>query len=185
MSNSYALPILRTSDLAEAVRVVEVLLEIADLRDLEVDYEAAVSSPNTLKMLLELLPYARWYARDGEITSSQASDESSMHLPLRLRALAEPPETVHGFTATLNGTPATVRWDFMGWPAAPEIGMDIGGARGAFVTLCINLHDLELEEPASDHTVYVHVKYFETQRAHWLAEQVGLQVIGDGVEAPY
>ncbi|MFI6963026.1 hypothetical protein [Streptomyces sp. NPDC050255] len=53
------------------------------------------------------------------------------------------------------------------------------------MTLCVNVRDLELEEPASDHTVFVHVKYFEAERAPWLAAQVGLQVIGDMVEAPY
>lgn len=60
-----------------------------------------------------------------------------------------------------------------------------GGTRGAFVTLCVNARDLELEEPATDHTVFVHVKQIEAERAPWLAAQVGLQVIGDLVMTPY
>ncbi|WUD70692.1 hypothetical protein OG937_02840 [Streptomyces sp. NBC_00510] len=53
------------------------------------------------------------------------------------------------------------------------------------MTLCVNARDLELEEPATDHTVFVHVKQIEAERAPWLAAQVGLQVIGDLVMTPY
>ncbi|MEV5931600.1 hypothetical protein AB0L56_02220 [Streptomyces sp. NPDC052079] len=53
------------------------------------------------------------------------------------------------------------------------------------MTLCLNSRDLDLEVPATDHTVFVHVKQFEAERAPWLAAQVGLQVIGDLVMAPY
>jgi hypothetical protein len=53
------------------------------------------------------------------------------------------------------------------------------------VTLCMHVRDLELEEPAPDHTVFVHVKEIEAERAPWLAAQVGLSVIGDLEMAPY
>ncbi|MDX2645628.1 hypothetical protein PV341_19090 [Streptomyces sp. PA03-1a] len=53
------------------------------------------------------------------------------------------------------------------------------------MTLCVNARDLELEEPATDHTVFVHVKQIEAGRAPWLAAQAGLRVIGDLVMAPY
>ncbi|WP_239149643.1 hypothetical protein [Streptomyces sp. SID12501] len=65
------------------------------------------------------------------------------------------------------------------------MGLDIGGTRGAFMTLCTNVRDLDLKEPATDHTVFVHVKQIEAERAPWLAAQVGLTVIGDRVMAPY
>lgn len=78
-----------------------------------------------------------------------------------------------------------MRWDFAGRPAAPEVGLGVGGTRGAFVTLCLNARDLDLEEPATDHTVFVHVKQIELPRAPWLAARVGQRVIGDPVMAPY
>ncbi|MFF7341605.1 hypothetical protein ACFZAT_30360 [Streptomyces sp. NPDC008163] len=184
MSNSHAVPILRTADLAVALRAVDGLLGIADLRDLEIDYTAVISSPDALKALTELVPYATWFACDDD-GSSKPGDDPSAYLPIHWRALAEEPETVPRFLEVLNGTPATVRWDFMGWPAAPEAGLGTGGARGAFVTLCVNVHDLELNEPADDYMVYVHVKQFEAERAPWLAAQIGLRVIGEGVQAPY
>ncbi|SFY20319.1 hypothetical protein SAMN02787144_1013101 [Streptomyces atratus] len=185
MSNSYAQPILRTADLAEGLRVVERLLGIADLRDLEVDFEVLISSAHVLTPLLKLFPDAEWWAEGGRSGSSAKGDDPSTHLPVRLRSWATPPEAVGPFLDALGGSPATVRWDFMGWPEAPEVGLGAGGARGAFVTLCVNVRDLELEEPATDHTVFVHVKQIEAERAPWLAGQVGQQVIGDLVMAPY
>ncbi|MEU9202949.1 hypothetical protein [Streptomyces sp. NPDC048332] len=185
MANSYAQPILRTTDLSEGLRVVERLLAIADLRELEIDYKAHVSSIRTLTPLLELLPWASWYTEDDRDASSEAGDDPSAHLPICLRSWAQSPETVGSFLDSLHDTPATVRWDFRGWPAAPEVGLDSGGSRGAFVTLCVNVRDIDLEEPATDHTVFVHVKQIEAERAPWLAAQVGLEVIGDLVMAPY
>ncbi|MGA5471579.1 hypothetical protein ACPCUK_22730 [Streptomyces arboris] len=185
MSDSYAQPILRTADLSEGLRSVERLLGIADLRDLEVDFDVLVSSAHVLTPLLKLFPDAEWWAEGGRSGSSAKGDAPSAHLPVRLGSWAAPVETVGPFLDALGGSPATVPWDFMGWPAAPEVGLGVGGARGAFVTLCVNARDLELEEPATDHTVFVHVKQVEAERAPWLAAQVGLRVIGDLVMAPY
>ncbi|MEV7251484.1 hypothetical protein ACPXCO_33230 [Streptomyces cyaneofuscatus] len=184
MSNSYAQPVLRTADLSEGLRSVGRLLGIADLRDLQVDFEVLVSSAHVLTSLLTLFPDAEWWAEGGESGSSAEGDDPLTHLPLRLRGWAASPDPVGPFLDALDGSPATVRWDFMGWPEAPEIGLGVGGARGAFVTLCVNARDLELEEPATDHTVFVHVKQIEAERAPWLAAQVGLAVIGDLVMAP-
>ncbi|MFE8014004.1 hypothetical protein ACFU3O_14835 [Streptomyces antibioticus] len=89
------------------------------------------------------------------------------------------------FLTAVGDSPATVRWDFNAWPEAPETGLRVGGTRGAFVTLCAHARDLDLEEPAADHTVFVHVKQVEAERVPWLAAQVGLRVIGDLVMAPY
>lgn len=185
MSNSYAQPILRTADLPEGLRIVERLLGIADLRDLEVDFGVRISSAQTVSPLLELFPDAEWWAEDDGGGSSAKGDEPSAHLPIRLRGWAMSPETVEPFLDAVGDNPATVQWDFTGWPEAPGVGLGVEGARGAFVTLCVNSRDLELEEPASDHTVFVHVKQVEPERAPWLAAQVGLRVIGDLVMAPY
>ncbi|MEU1192702.1 hypothetical protein [Streptomyces sp. NPDC005859] len=187
MSNSYAQPILRTADISKGLRIVEQLLRVADLRELEVDFAAQVSSPQTLSALLELLPDIDWGVL-GDMDaggSSRRGDDPSEHLPIWLRAWAMPPEAVEPFLNAVGDSPATVRWDFAGWPAAPEVGLGEGGTRGAFVTLCVNVRDLELKEPSTDHTVFVHVKQIEAGRAPWLATQVGLTVIGDLVMAPY
>ncbi|MBK3578260.1 hypothetical protein JHN63_31545 [Streptomyces sp. MBT65] len=185
MSNSYAQPILRTTDLADGLRVVARLLAIADLRNLEVDFEAQVSSADVLAELLELIPNAEWFAHGDRDGSPDDEADAAARFPVRLRGWAMPPETVEPFLKAVGEGPASVRWDFDGWPEAPEVGLGICGTRGAFVTLCVNVRDLDIEEPAPDHTVFVHVKQIEAERAPWLAAQVGLDVIGDLEMAPY
>lgn len=180
MSNSYAQPILRTTDLAAAMRIVQQLLVIADTSELEVDFEARISSAPAMTVLMGLLPDTDWWAEGDQKGSSEAGDDPLAHLPVKVRRWALPPARVDPLIRATGGAPAAVRWDFSGWPEAPEVGLGVGGSRGAFVTLCLHSHDLDLEAPATDHTVFVHVKQTEAERAPWLAAQVGLQVIGSG-----
>ena len=184
VSNSYAQPILRTADLTEGLRTVERLLGIADLEGLEVDFDVRISSARSLSAVLAVLPDAEWWP-ERESGASERGGDPSAFLPIWLRGWAGEPEKVEPFLQAVGHSPATVRWDFNAWPEAPEIGLGVGGSRGAFVTLCVHAHDLHLEEPAVDHTVFVHVKQVEAERAPWLAAQVGLQVIGDLMMAPY
>ncbi|KUN25457.1 hypothetical protein AQJ23_16360 [Streptomyces antibioticus] len=185
MSNSYAQPILRTADLSEGLCTVERLLGIADLEGLEVDFDVRISSTRSLSAVLAVLPDAQWWAEGDSSGSSERRDDPSAFLPIRLRGWGEAPETVKPFLEAVGESPATVRWDFNAWPEAPEVGLGVGGTRGAFVTLCVHACDLDLEESAVGCTVFVHVKQVEAERAPWLAAQVGLRVIGDLVMAPY
>ncbi|MFC8350824.1 hypothetical protein [Streptomyces sp. NPDC057280] len=185
MANSYAQPVLRTADISEALRIVERLLAIADLTDLEVDFDTRISSPRSLSQLLALLPNAAWWAVGDRDGASDTGNDPSACLPVWLRSWAERPETVRPFLEAVGDSPATARWDFNAWPEAPEIGLGAGGTRGAFVTLCVHARDLDLQDPAADHTVFIHAKQVEAERIPWLATQVDLQVIGDLVMAPY
>ncbi|MEU1333101.1 hypothetical protein [Streptomyces sp. NPDC005865] len=169
MSNSYAQPIHRTAELSDGLRIVEQLLALADTSHLEVDFEARARSEQVLQPLIAALPEAeRWAGED-----------------VWLRGWSMSPDIVPSVLAAVGDTPAALRWDFSGWPEAPEAGLGPGGTRGAFVTLCMNARDLDLMEPAADHTVFVHVKQVEAERAPWLAARVGCRVIGDLVMAPH
>ncbi|MER6976602.1 hypothetical protein [Streptomyces carpinensis] len=185
MANSYAQPILRTGNLAEALRVAWQLVELADTGALEVDFEAVARTPEELNRLLEQMPEAEWWAYGpGRSGSSDDGDLPSDHLPVFLRDWCRPVHAVEAFSSAAGSAPAVVRWDFDGWPAALENGLGPGGTRGAYVTLAANARDLDLEDPADVHTVFVHVKQIEAERAPWLAAQVGLRVIGELVMAP-
>jgi hypothetical protein len=185
MANSYAQPILRTADLDEALRVARRLLELADTGGLELDLEAVVRTPRELERLAGVVPEADWWAHgSGRPGSSREGGAAADHLPVFLSAWCRPINLAEPFLAAAGSAPAMVRWDFDGWPAAPDIGLDRGGPRGAYVTLAAHAHDLYLDEPADDHTVFVHVKQIEAERAPWLAAQVGLQVIGELHMAP-
>ncbi|MET8541742.1 hypothetical protein ABZW03_13975 [Kitasatospora sp. NPDC004799] len=185
MSNSHAQAVLRTTDIAEALRVVGQLLDLADTRELEVDFEARVSTAHELERLTGVMPDADWYAYGADRHgSSREVDSPSDCLPVFMSRWGMDPEAVEAFLAAAGKAPAMVRWDFTGWPEAPDVGLGRGGTRGAYVTLCVNADDLHLEEPSTDHTVYVHVKQVESRRAPWLAAQVGLRVIGELQMAP-
>ncbi|MFG2376779.1 hypothetical protein ACGFY9_35590 [Streptomyces sp. NPDC048504] len=185
MANSYAQAVLRTTDLAETLRAVGRLLELADTTELEVDFEARVSTPGELERLSGVMPDAEWFPfgadRHG---SSEDGGAPAECLPISSRRWCMAPEAVEEFVAAVGNVPAMVRWDFSGWPEAPEVGLGCGRPRGAYVTVCVNARDLDLEEPAPNHTVYVHVKQIEAERAPWLAAQVGLRVFGELEMAP-
>ncbi|MGW5974747.1 hypothetical protein [Streptomyces sp. NPDC055186] len=77
-----------------------------------------------------------------------------------------------------------VNWEALRWPDAPELGFR-GESKHAEVTLLFNTSARDLDEPADDHTVLVHVRSISVDGrrmrepyAHWLAKQVGLTVIG-------
>ncbi|MEU6106469.1 hypothetical protein [Streptomyces flaveolus] len=185
MSNSYAQAVLRTTDVAEALRVAGRLLDLADTGELEVDFEARVSTTRELERLSGAMPDADWWSCGADRHGSSGNgDCPSQCLPISMSRWCMVPETVEPFLAAAGNVPAMVRWDFSGWPEAPEAGLGRGGSRGAYVTVCVNARDLYLEEPAADHTVYVHVKQVEAQRAAWLAAQVGMEVIGELQMAP-
>lgn len=178
MSNSYAHPVLRTTDLDEALDVVEQLLALGDTSQLEVDFDADITSPDALRLLLTLLPDADWWGRDPAVASNTTGASPYDNLPLHLRRWSVPTEFVTPFLSALGTESAAIRWDFNGWPAAPSVGLAPAGTRSAFLTLSVNSRDIHLDEPSPDHTVHVHVSGFQPERASWLAAQVGLQLLG-------
>ncbi|MEV0323333.1 hypothetical protein ACIBKX_11880 [Streptomyces sp. NPDC050658] len=165
MSNSYAQPVFRTADLTEGLRVVDRLLDMADTHELEVDLDARAPSVQAIRPLLAVCPTADWWTSEEGDIPPEGEVTPQPHFPVRFQSWAMPPDIVRPFLTAVGGFPATLRWDFSGWPAAPEVGLDVGGTRGAFVTLCVNVRDLDLTEPAADHSVFVHVKQVEAERA--------------------
>lgn len=194
MSNSYAQAVLRTPDLDEALRASHRLLALAETSGMDVTFLAVVRTPQALQQLDEILTDIHWWsvtpsalpegaAGAGPRASSYNSGDPAGHLPVFLKSFGQPPQIVDAFLAAAGDSPSVVCWDFNRWPQAPEIGLGFGGERGAYVSLCVNARDLYLDEPAQDHTLYVHVKQHEAERAPWLAAQVGLQVFGELVMA--
>ncbi|MGW0817990.1 hypothetical protein ACWD00_33050 [Streptomyces viridiviolaceus] len=61
------------------------------------------------------------------------------------------------FTAAIGPNLCEINWDSLCWPDAPELGL-LGESKHAEVTLLLNTRTRELDEPAADHTVLVHVR---------------------------
>ncbi|MFE7584914.1 hypothetical protein ACFU5Y_25515 [Streptomyces gardneri] len=61
------------------------------------------------------------------------------------------------FTAAIGPNVGLINWESLQWPDAPEAGFH-GESKHAEVTLLLNTPTRELDEPADDHTVLVHVR---------------------------
>ncbi|MEV6618472.1 hypothetical protein AB0N31_32360 [Streptomyces sp. NPDC051051] len=188
MSNSAAAAVLTTAELPEAIRAVRILLGIADIARGEVDFEAAIRSPDVLARVRHVLPDLEWRASTGaEHGSSGAGDDPAACLPIQVSDWGRPLDLAEPFIATLGPDPAAVRWDLDAWPAVPEAGLEAIPQKYAYLTLTVNSRDLYQDEPSQDHTVHVHVRDRngdQFPRVHWLAGQVGGRFTGRVEIAP-
>ncbi|MFD9304447.1 hypothetical protein ACFWCB_17620 [Streptomyces sp. NPDC060048] len=80
-----------------------------------------------------------------------------------------------GYRAT--GLPGSLEWWDTPWPEVPALGLP-SEVKDADVQISVNCRGLFSDDPSPDHTVHVHVRANGQARAEWLAEQVGLCVIG-------
>lgn len=188
MSNSHASAILTTADLPEAIRAVRTLLDMADIRQGEVDFEALIRSPDVLEHVCRVLPDLEWSASAGkEHGSSEAGDNPADCLPIRVFDWGRPLDRAEPFIAALGPDPASVRWDLDAWLAVPEAGLEEISQKYAYLTLSVNSRDLYQSEPSQDHTVHVHARNRngdQIARVHWLADQVGGRFTGRVESAP-
>lgn len=172
--------VLTTPDLAEALRAVRTLLDIADLHHAEVDFEAVIHSPEVLAQVRRVLPDLEWWASAGkDHGSSEAGDDPASCLPIQVHDWSNPLDLAKPFIATLGPTPAAIRWDLNAWPEVPEAGLEYISQKYAYLTLAQNSRDIDQDEPSDDHTVYVHVPSDDRiARIEWLAAQVGGRFTG-------
>jgi hypothetical protein len=188
MSNSAAAAVLTTADLPEAIRAVRALLDIADIGQGDVDFEAVIRSPEVLAQVRHVLPDLEWWASTGkEHGSSEAGDNPAHCLPIKVFDWGRPLDRAEPFITALGPDPAAVRWDLDAWPAVPEAGLEAISQKYAYLTLTVNSRDLYQDEPSLDHTIHVHARNRngdQIARVHWLANQVGGRFTGR-VESAY
>ncbi|MFF9777139.1 hypothetical protein ACF1HJ_26205 [Streptomyces sp. NPDC013978] len=186
MSNSRAAAILTTAALAEAMRAVRTLLDIADLEGAVVDFEATIRSPDVADRIRQLLPDLSWWAQAGkEHGSSESGDDPAACVPITVHDWDRSLASAEPLIAALGPDSAAVRWDLNGWPEVPTAGLGLITQKYAYLTLSVNSRDLYQDEPSPDHTVHVHVRGDQdTARVEWLAAQVGSRFSGRVEIAP-
>lgn len=187
MSNSDAAAVLTTADLPEAIRAVRTLLDISDVDQGEVDFEASITSPEVLARVRRVLPDLVWRSSAGkEHGSSEAGDDPAGCLPILVFDWSRPLDRAKPFIEALGSDLAAVRWDLDAWPTVPEAGLERVSQKYAYLTLSVNSRDLYQNEPSQDHTVHVHVRNadFDTDRITWLADRVGGRFTGRVERAP-
>ncbi|MDX3226216.1 hypothetical protein [Streptomyces sp. ME19-01-6] len=179
MGNSQAYPVFRTTDLAAAVETARRLLAIGDPTGVKVSLEVTVSEASELEMLSAAMPTATAFGC-GQSPAIQASTSSviASPFPIFLEWTSQPLGRLEDcFVAVAGKCPATVVWSRVGWPEVPALHLP-AEEEYAHVSVSINSRQLHWDEPAPDHTVHIHDRKGGSLRAQWLADQVGLYLIG-------
>ncbi|MFV5997740.1 hypothetical protein ACNPQM_36480 [Streptomyces sp. NPDC056231] len=207
MSNDIAYPVFRTPDLALALSTARRLIEFGRCEYSEVSVYAEFSSVAEVRRVAKVLPEECFQGQVDyeEFDGVPLAERPALVVGVQGPGLPVDPAAYEGrlpvecglselpvgsiedtFTAAIGANVGWINWESLRWPDAPEVGFH-GESKHAEVTLLFNTHTRELDEPADDHTVLVHVRSavfggVQTREpyAHWLAEQVGLTVIGPG-----
>ncbi|WP_405015973.1 hypothetical protein OHV05_01830 [Kitasatospora sp. NBC_00070] len=198
MSHATAYPILRTTDLTEALTEARRVLRIADLSETEVFAHAKLATVEELLPLRAAFPGAWYSAKCGRVGADGApfhglpdedlpgdADSLARLLPLEFSQEEQPLGALpdgyeEAFLSAVGAGPASLEWWWTRWPAVPELDLP-PGAKHADVQIAVHSADLFREVPADAHTLYVHVGPHEAIRADWIAAQVGLHVVGPGL----
>ncbi|MCL8013410.1 hypothetical protein [Streptomyces sp. AS02] len=169
MGNTRAWPVLRTTDLGEALDLAEKLLAVASWYDPTwCHLDAWVHSESELRRLTDAFPDAR--------ATSYGSDGA--RFPVKVSVGIETVAQARDVLATgMAIQRCFVLWHNLKWPPVPELGLDEEYKYAELEVAC-NSHDIHCEEWAPEHTVFVHGRPGHDARADWLAERVGARVVG-------
>ncbi|MFD5098283.1 hypothetical protein [Streptomyces albidochromogenes] len=207
MSNDVAYPVFRTPDLALALSTARRLMEFGRCEYSEVSVYAEFRSVAEVWRVAKELPEG-WFRGQAEYEKFEGvplKEQPVLVVGVQGPALPADPAAYEGrlpvecelydlpvgsiedaFTAVIGENMGWINWEMLCWPDAPEVGFH-GESKHAEVTLLFNTCTRELDEPADDHTVLVHVRSVSVDGrqmrepyAQWLAKQVGLTVIGPG-----
>jgi hypothetical protein len=140
MGNTRAWPVLRTTDLAEALNLAERLLSVASWYEPSGCYvDAWARSDDELRRLTEALPGVK-------ITSY---GEGGVGLPadlsLGVRTFTQAREALETWA---DITPCYVLWHNLKWPSVPDLGLGEEYKHAELQVAC-NSHDIHCEEPST------------------------------------
>ncbi|MFF2748153.1 hypothetical protein ACFVVA_21715 [Kitasatospora sp. NPDC058048] len=187
MSTSHVLPVLRTTNRWVAYDAAQRLLGITVHRhSTEANAYADELTAAEARRLFEAFPD---HVHPGGQERTVGTDELRRLLAAgdpRVDALApfgfqldeRPAGSIEDrFLALLGSSPASLSWDGFAWPAAPELGLDVR-AKDAGVQIALSSDNVDFDRPADDHTLFIHFRQGDVERAEWLARQVGLAPVG-------
>ncbi|GAA3481537.1 hypothetical protein GCM10018966_060680 [Streptomyces yanii] len=169
MGNTCAWPVLRTTDLAEALSLADRLLSVASWHEPSACYlDAWARTDDDLRRLTEALPgvRARSYGEGGA--------GLPVSLSLGVSTFAQAREALDIWAGI---TSCYVLWHNLQWPSVPELGLG-EEYKYAELQIACNSHDIYCEHWAAEHTVFIHARHGDDERAAWLAAQVDARVVG-------
>ncbi|WP_351234285.1 hypothetical protein [Streptomyces sp. NPDC002133] len=167
--------------MAEVIAVAASLVECGELAEgATVDLDAGLVRVEDVLKAREVFRRG-WYSGSGEhfrgVDLPEDAGVLAGLLPVTL-SVVEPwagdlleraPEVLRAATW------GQIAWFALSWPAVPELSLGPEHARTG-VQACFNID--ANHEPVSGHTVYVHVRPDEGERAQHLARLIGHDVIG-------
>ncbi|GGZ18027.1 hypothetical protein [Streptomyces poonensis] len=180
MGNTCAWPVLRTTDLDEAVSLAERLLSVASWYDPDACYlDAWARTESDLRRLTAAFPEAEATSY-GEGRTGDGQGRTGLPVSVNL-GLGTVPQARDALGTCLNITMGYVLWHNLKWPEVPELGL---GEEYKYAELQIagNSHTIHSGEWAPEHTVFVHARPGHDARAAWLAARVGAEVVGPSEE---
>ena len=190
MSSSSAYPVLRSTDLRAAFAAARRLLALITPMDrFHVNAQARAGTFDEAQRLLAALPGAHVSPEDPTRPESRAElrrmiasggDLPAGCLPVTvLFDQAAAGSIEDAFIAAIGDAPASVDWDWFLWPSVPALDLGPDG-RNSHLRLDINgwPPGSGTASLTGEHVLYVHVRENDVERAQWLAEQVGLRVLG-------
>ncbi|MFJ6405930.1 hypothetical protein ACIQK9_10450 [Streptomyces hydrogenans] len=207
MSDDIAYPVFRSPDSALALSVARRLMEFGRCEQSRVSVYLDLRTVTEVLRVGQELPQGRFRGQEAYDEFDGVPWEDQPPLVLGVQGAALPPEPAayegrlpveyelldlpvgsieDALPATVGPSMGEINWALLSWPDAPELGFH-GESKHAEVTLLFNTSTRDLDQPADDHTVLVHVRKVTVDGrqkrepyAHWLARQVGLTVIGPG-----
>ncbi|WP_224283991.1 hypothetical protein [Streptomyces sp. LS1784] len=178
MSTSHVLPVLRTTNRWAAYDAARRLLALAvSPSGIEVRAYAPQLTPVQARPLRAAFPEN--VGIRGDLGHPEPGEEAAVGpAPFVFSAEERPAGAVEEQFLDVVGTvTAELSWDGFAWPAAPELGLE-PRYKDAGLQLLLNNRSLDYDDPAGDHTLFIHFRAGDVERAEWLARQVGLAPIG-------
>ncbi|MEU4264531.1 hypothetical protein ACYCCF_27825 [Streptomyces argenteolus] len=178
MSNDIAYPVFRTSDLGLALSTARRLMEFGRREDSRVTVYAELCSVAEVQRVARQLPQGQYagdfdYREVDGVPRAQwpplVAGLAGLDLPTdptvyegRLPVTCELDHLPIGriedvFAAAIGPSRGWINWEWLCWPDASELDFP-GERKHAEVSLLFNTRTRELDEPADDHTVLLHVR---------------------------
>ncbi|MEU4345907.1 hypothetical protein [Streptomyces sp. NPDC023838] len=169
MGNTQAYPVLRTTELPEALALAQELLMVASSYVSAACYlEAWARTETDLERLTALFPDARF----------QSYGKGGSKIPISVNmGLSTFGQAAEALRAGVDICPLYVLWHNMTWPRVPELGLE-EEHKYAELEIACSSHDIYCETPAREHTVFIHSRHGDDGRVAWLASKVGARIVG-------
>ncbi|MEU6974295.1 hypothetical protein AB0A71_42595 [Kitasatospora aureofaciens] len=181
MSTSRALPVLRTPDLRAAHDAARRLLALATgVEHCDADGRTTARTVAEARRLYETFPDARATAHHAppgftEVRALFDAGDPRFDALLPLEFQVERPAGTfeERFLDVLGSGAGSLSWSHFFWPAVPELGM-AARAKDSHLQIALNSDGVHFLRPAGHHTLFVHFRDGDVERARRLARQAGL-----------